>query len=88
MEIECHINADIALVVCKGRFDAFGAGRFEAQMTPDISKLVENLKTVKQLIPNNPVINPGRDYEVKKNSKAIVIELSISKLNVPKIGEG
>jgi len=51
----------------------------EAQMTPDISKLVENLKTVKQLIPNNPVINPGRDYTVRKNSKAIVIELSVQK---------
>lgn len=60
----------------------------EAQMTPDISKLVENLKSVKQLIPNNPVINPGRDYEVKKNSKAIVIELSMPKLNIPKTGEG
>lgn len=60
----------------------------EAQMTPDISRLVENLKTVKQLIPNNPVINPGREYEVKKNSKAIVIELSVPKLNIPRTGEG
>jgi len=48
----------------------------EAQMTPDISKLVENLKTVKQLIPNRPLLNPGREYLVRKNSKAIVIELS------------
>jgi len=51
----------------------------EAQMTPDISKLVDNLRTVKQLIPNRPVLNPGRDYIVRKNSKAIVIELSTSR---------
>jgi len=47
----------------------------EAQMTPDISKLVENLRSVKQLVPNHPVINPGRSYVVKKNSRAIVIAL-------------
>ena len=52
----------------------------EAQMTPDISKLVENLRTVKQLIPNRPVLNPGRDYIVRKNSKAIVIELSTQRI--------
>jgi len=47
----------------------------DAQMTPDISKLVENLRTVKELVPNKPVINPGREYTIRKNSKAIVIEL-------------
>ena len=51
----------------------------DAQMTPDISKLVENLRTVKQLIPNRPVLNPGREYPVRKNSKAIVIELGKQK---------
>lgn len=45
----------------------------EAQKTPDISKLVENLQSVKQLFPNKPVINPAGDYVVKKNSRAIVI---------------
>ncbi|RKX90963.1 MAG: transporter [Spirochaetes bacterium] len=45
----------------------------EAQKTPDISKLVENLQNVKKLIPNKPVLNPGNDYVVKRNSKAIVI---------------
>ncbi len=45
----------------------------EAQKTPDISKLVENLQMVKNLYPNKPVLNPGDDYLVKKNSKAIVI---------------
>jgi voltage-gated potassium channel len=46
----------------------------EAQMTPDISRLVENLKTVKQLVPNNSVLNPGRDYQIKSHSRAIVVE--------------
>jgi voltage-gated potassium channel len=45
----------------------------EAQKTPDISRLIENLQSVKKLVPNHPVLNPGDDYIVKKNSKAIVI---------------
>ncbi len=45
-------------------------------MTPDISKLVGNLQEVKKLIPNRPILNPGKEYMVKKNSKAIVIEIS------------
>ncbi len=46
----------------------------EAQKTPDISKLVDNLKTVKTLVANLPIINPGPDYVLKKYSKAIIIE--------------
>lgn len=45
----------------------------EAQKTPDISTLVENLQMVKRLFPNKPVINPGGDYIVKKNSRAILV---------------
>lgn len=45
----------------------------EAQKTPDISKLIENLQVVKKIVPNNPVLNPGDNYIIKKNSKAIVI---------------
>ncbi len=45
----------------------------EAQKTPDISKLVENLKMVKRIVPNDPIINPGRDYRIKKNSRAILV---------------
>lgn len=51
----------------------------DAQMTPDISKLVDNLRTVKELVPNKPVINPGREYKIRKNSRAIVIELGTRK---------
>jgi len=46
----------------------------EAQKTPDISKLVDNLKVVKELTANQPVINPFPTYELKKYSKAIIIE--------------
>ena len=38
----------------------------EAQKTPDISKLVQNLTEVKELRGNDPVINPPPDYVVKK----------------------
>jgi voltage-gated potassium channel len=48
----------------------------EAQMTPDISTLVDNLKVVKKLVPNRSVLNPGRAYRVKKNSRIIVVEIS------------
>ena len=45
----------------------------EAQKTPDISTLVDNLQKVKELKANNPVLNPGFDYIVKNNSMAILI---------------
>ena len=45
----------------------------DAQKTPDISKLVENLQSVKMIYPNNPVLNPGDAYVVKTNSKAIIV---------------
>ncbi|MCP4131650.1 MAG: transporter [bacterium] len=46
----------------------------EAQKTPDISTLVDNLKVVKELVANQPVINPAPSYILKKYSKAIIIE--------------
>lgn len=51
----------------------------EAQMTPDISKLVSNLQGVKQLVPNKSVLNPGESYTVKKNSRVITVELSLER---------
>ena len=56
----------------------------EAQKTPDISRLVDNLKLVKTLLPNQPVINPSSDYEIKKYSMAIIIDSrkSPSKRNI------
>lgn len=46
----------------------------DAQKTPDISKLVDNLKYVKQLVPNMPVINPTSDYVITHYTRAIIIE--------------
>ena len=46
----------------------------DAQKTPDISKLVDNLKEVKQLIHNLPIINPLPDYVIARYAKAIIIE--------------
>jgi voltage-gated potassium channel len=46
----------------------------EAQKTPDISKLVDNLRIVKTMIPNYPVLNPDKNYLIKNFSKAVLIE--------------
>ncbi|MCK4796862.1 MAG: NAD-binding protein [Spirochaetes bacterium] len=49
----------------------------EAQKTPDISKIVDNLQKVKELKANSPVLNPGFDYIIKQNSMAIVVGRSV-----------
>lgn len=46
----------------------------EAQKTPDISRLVFNLKKVKELSANQPIILPISDYIILKGSKMIVLE--------------
>jgi voltage-gated potassium channel len=46
----------------------------EAQKTPDISRLVSNLQSVKELRGNLPVFNPGPEYEIKSYSRAILIQ--------------
>ena len=46
----------------------------EAQKTTDISKLVQNLKDVKEMSVNNPVFAPSDDYIIKKHSMAIILE--------------
>ncbi len=43
----------------------------DAQKTPDISKLVANLREVKELRGNQPVINPDPEYRVKPYSRVI-----------------
>jgi voltage-gated potassium channel len=45
----------------------------EAQKTADISTLVVNLQNVKRIVPNKPLLNPGEEYIVKRNTKAIVV---------------
>ncbi|MBI3534354.1 MAG: ion transporter [Deltaproteobacteria bacterium] len=46
----------------------------KAQKTPDVKKLVQNLKLVKQLKCNDPVLNPVDDYIILDGSLAIVLE--------------
>ncbi len=50
----------------------------EAQMNPDISKLIPDLRNVKTIIANDPVINPPRDYTINKFSRGILITNSES----------
>ncbi len=44
-----------------------------AQKNPDISKLIPDLKAIKSLAANRPVINPPPDYTVQQYSRGIVI---------------
>jgi voltage-gated potassium channel len=59
----------------------------EAQKTPDISKLVDNLKVVKQLVANMPIINPATDYTLGRYSRAILIEGRVQHSLIPSKGE-
>jgi voltage-gated potassium channel len=45
----------------------------EAQMNPDISQIIPELKQVKTLVANEPIINPQEDYIIHKYSRGIVI---------------
>ncbi|MBD3241374.1 MAG: transporter [Chitinivibrionales bacterium] len=44
-----------------------------AQKNPDISKLIPDLKAIKTLAANRPVINPPSDYTVQQYCRGIVI---------------
>ena len=46
----------------------------EAQKTPNIKKIVANLKKIKELKSNDPVIAPSASYIIKPNSRAIFIK--------------
>jgi len=48
----------------------------DAQMNPDISKLIPDLQNVKKLSANDPLINPPRDYIINKYSRGIIITSS------------
>lgn len=45
----------------------------ETQKNPDIEKIITDLRSIKELEANVPVINPPADYRIKKYSRAIVI---------------
>lgn len=46
----------------------------QAQKTPDVRRLVENLKAVKEIRCNSPILNPSNQYVIPEGSMAIVIE--------------
>ena len=46
----------------------------QAQKTPDVGRLVQNLKSVKELKCNFPVFNPEPEYLIPENAMAIVVE--------------
>jgi voltage-gated potassium channel len=46
----------------------------QAQKTPDVSRLVQNLKSVKELRCNQPVFTPSADYLILEGMMAILIE--------------
>lgn len=45
----------------------------EAQKNPDINNVIDNLKKVKVLKSNEPVLAPQDDFVISKNSKSIII---------------
>ena len=45
----------------------------EAQKNPDIKAIVDNLKKVKTLKSNEPVLTPSADFVIQKNTKAILV---------------
>jgi voltage-gated potassium channel len=44
-----------------------------AQKTPDISTLVHQLKDVKQLSPNKPLLCPANDYIIRPRTQAVIL---------------
>lgn len=46
----------------------------EAQKNPDVKKIVDNLKKVKTLKSNEPVLVPQPDFIIQKNTKAIFVK--------------
>jgi voltage-gated potassium channel len=45
----------------------------EAQKNPDVKKIVDELKKVKLLKSNEPILCPAPDYIIPKNAKAIFV---------------
>jgi voltage-gated potassium channel len=45
----------------------------EVQKNPDISSIIPEMKGIKSLSANDPVINPPWDYVIRKHSRAVVI---------------
>jgi voltage-gated potassium channel len=44
-----------------------------AQKTEDVSQLLDNLRAVREIVPNRPVLNPPPSYTVPRHALAVVI---------------
>ena len=44
-----------------------------AQMTEDVGQLLHNLRAVRELVPNRPLLNPPASYSVPRHALAVVI---------------
>jgi voltage-gated potassium channel len=55
-----------------------------AQKNPDISQIIPELRGVKTLTANEPVINPAPEYRIKKYCRAIVIQGSTAAASASK----
>jgi voltage-gated potassium channel len=44
-----------------------------AQKTEDVAQLLDNLRAVRDLVPNRPVLNPPEDYPVARHALAVVL---------------
>lgn len=79
-DLRCYFNEErganlIGLIENVGSLWRFKVEAIrEAQKTPDISKLVDNLKKVKSIASNQPNLHPDDDYIVPGHSIAVVIE--------------
>ncbi len=60
----------------------------QAQKTPDVGRLVQNLRSVKELKCNHPIFNPSSDYLIPEGAMAIVVETqcSLASTEVPGAG--
>jgi hypothetical protein len=44
-----------------------------AQMTENVGRLLDNLKAVRGIVPNRPVLNPPESYAVPRHALAVVL---------------
>ncbi|MGZ3698374.1 MAG: TrkA-related ion transporter, partial [Bdellovibrionota bacterium] len=50
----------------------------QAQKTPDVGRLVQNLRSVKELQCNHPVFNPSKEYLVPEGAMVILVETRVA----------
>jgi voltage-gated potassium channel len=79
-ELRSHIESSNTGALCIGLLENTGSiterkreALAQAQKNPDISQLVPELKSIKSIQANKPVINPSPEYMVQRYSRAILV---------------